>query len=100
MNTRPSQILDDLERIVAEERDAIVRLDSAAIEALSSQKEELVTALATAGVPTDTHARLAALVGKLKRNCLLLVHARDLTKSLLGQGPGESRRAVRVSIEG
>ncbi len=78
------------------ERDAIRRLDVAAVEEASKTKEEILAAI-RATPPSERAGlmnALAPLRSDLRRNLVLLAHARDSLRGAL-----ESARKTRVSTE-
>jgi hypothetical protein len=97
----PKGLQRELRAVLEAERDAIRRLDSERIMEASRSKEALVAIVAGAAEPERTpllHA-LAELRVDLKRNLVLLAHARDFVRDAVELarvrtgGPG-----VRVSI--
>jgi hypothetical protein len=77
--------LDTLDQVLEAERDAIRRLDGAAVDATAAQKLDLVRLLTT--LEPAERARLAprlrTLVGKLRQNGVLLAHARSILRDIL-----------------
>ena len=78
-------ILDRLEQVLEEEREAIRRLDGPKVEALAKEKEEGVGALAGLDVSERRKVvqRLQALKGDLRRNGILLDHAKRILADIL-----------------
>ncbi len=92
--------IDQLERLLREERDAIKRLDGARVLAFAKQKEELVASLvADAGLDAGRKDRLRRLVPALRENGVLLAHARDIVRDALGAAGvvARSERAASTS---
>lgn len=99
----PSELaLDRLEQLLDEERDALRRLDGARVEALTDEKSALVHALPES-LPArpDLAPRLRALAAGLRRNAVLLAHARDCLRDVLAvvhEAPGPA--AAHLSLHG
>lgn len=98
----PEQALDRIERLLDEERDALRRLDGARVEALTDEKATLVRGLPESlpGRP-DLAPRARAVAAGLRRNAVLLAHARDCLRDVLAavqEAPG--RAAVHLSLHG
>lgn len=74
-----------LERVLREEREAIRRLDGAAVLELAREKESSMAALkAIQGSLDDRQkARVRALVPALRQNGILLAHARDILRDAI-----------------
>jgi flagellar biosynthesis/type III secretory pathway chaperone len=78
-------ILDRLEQLLEEERCAVRKLDGARVQAVAEEKLALVQRLSA----IDRRERAAVapkirvLVAKLRRNGILLVHARGILAELL-----------------
>lgn len=74
-----------LEALLREERAAITAMDAVAVEAAAFEKERLFAVLArTDGSERRAHAvRLRAVVAELRRNGVLLAHARDCLRDVL-----------------
>ncbi len=92
----PDQLLTDMRAALDAERDAIRRLDAAAVIQASETKERILEALRTA--PPAERPALASALGELKlelrRNLLLLAHARDYLREaleLFGRGRLDAR---------
>lgn len=94
------EIMTELERLLQEERAAVLRLDSQTLDDLAVRKEAVLARLTKTPFDATHRQRLGQVVAQLKNNCLLLVHARELTKSLLSTIAGDSRRGVHVSVNG
>src|SRR5579859_6163281 len=79
------QILDRLDAVLSNERVAIRRLDGAGVEAAAAEKAALVNQLVTQ--PSERRAaaagRIADLARQLRRNGVLLVHARGIMRDVL-----------------
>ena len=96
----PADLLRELRSVLESERDAIRRLDSARITEASRRKETLVAIVAGAVEPERTpllHA-LAEVRGDLKRNLVLLAHARDFVRDAVERTRARTGTGVRVSI--
>lgn len=105
--------LATLERLLVEEREAVIRLDATQVGRIAEEKESLIGILRD-GLPTlgeEHHARLRALRDALRHNTVLLAHARDLLRDALAAfhveeptGAGLPRSAprpgARISIRG
>ena len=85
------QLVTDMRAALAAERDAIRRLDVQAVNEAAATKEKLLGTLKDA--PASDRAALVAALGELKmdlrRNLVLLAHARDYlreTVELFGKG--------------
>lgn len=77
--------LDELERLLREERDAIRTLDGTKVLAFAKRKEEIVRSLVGPGASLEAaqSQRLKALVPALRHNGVLLAHARDIMRDAL-----------------
>jgi hypothetical protein len=81
----PESVLGKLEQLLEEERLAIRRLDGARVEACADEKVALfghIMAL-DAKRRSTLAPRLKALVAQLRRNGVLLVHARSILADVL-----------------
>jgi hypothetical protein len=87
----PLSQLDELEKILADERIAVRALDAPAVLAFARRKEALVTTLPNP-LPEAARARLRGLTPALRHNGVLLAHARGLLRDAL--------RAVRPDTLG
>lgn len=99
-------ILTRLLALLLEERDAIVRFDTAQVERFTGEKEALVAAL-RAGPPLSAGAasRCRALQEAVRQNLALLSHGRaclrDVVASLGRGGPrGGARPGLHVRVTG
>lgn len=90
--------VERLDELLREERGAIRRMDGAALEALAAEKDELVRAMLR-GDP-DTREALRARTPSLRRNLLLLTHARDCLRDVLDATTGPHARKHRISLRG
>lgn len=88
---KAEQLVTSMRATLAAEREAIRRLDVQGVNAAAAAKEKLLGALKDA--PTSERAALVAALGELKtelrRNLVLLAHARDYlreTVELFGKG--------------
>lgn len=105
--------LAQLTRLLAEERDAVIRLDAALVVRIAEEKESLIAVLRD-GLPTlgeEHRSTLRELRDDLRLNTVLLAHARDLLRDALaafhieeptGGGLPRStfRPGARISIRG
>jgi hypothetical protein len=84
--------LTELEGLLAEEREAIRKLDGARVIEFATRKQVLVAALtAERGAMTKaTAARLRALTPALRHNGILLAHARDVLRDAIAAARAES----------
>jgi cellobiose-specific phosphotransferase system component IIA len=100
------QLLSELAETLREERAALIRLDTEAIERSAADKSRLSDALAQrrSELTTAHRARLDALQTDLRHNLILLVHAKDHIQSTLGiltgcnSLPGQMRKLVADSV--
>ena len=97
-------VLLELERVLRDERTALVALDAAAIGAISRNKAELESELATfvhQKVVTQS-GRLINVKRQLQENLVLLVQARDFIQHRLGiePRPAVSNRASTPAVSG
>jgi len=74
--------LSRLETVVRAEREAIGKLDSAAVLQFTEEKRALLEEL-TRELPRGSIERLQALRRDLQHNLILLAHARDLVRDAL-----------------
>ena len=92
-----SLLLETLRAILVEERDAIRRLDSDAMDRASDAKEAVLAELHA--VPFDDRPplieALAELQPELRHNMILFVHA----AACIAEARRESKRAMRASQE-
>jgi hypothetical protein len=81
----PELVITKLEQLLDEERLAIRRLDGARVEACASEKVALFGHLMTLDAKGRSilAPRLKALVAQLRRNGVLLVHARSILADVL-----------------
>jgi hypothetical protein len=98
----PDALLTELRAVLAAERDAIRGLDSAAI-VTAAQKKEALLAIVTSAGEAERPAFLRALVTvreDLKRNLVLLAHARDFARDALARSrPQVTLTGARVSVQ-
>jgi len=102
--TAPSEVLDALMSTLAEERAAIRRFDTAAVERTASEKQRLadeISAMSTADLAPFSR-KLLLLRAELRRNGVLLAHARTCVEEVLDvvrprQG-GARRGALRARL--
>ncbi len=98
----PEQSLDRIERLLDEERDALRRLDGARVDALTDEKAALIHGL-HGSLPgrADLAPRMRAVAAGLRRNAVLLAHARDCLRDVLAavhEAPGPA--SVHLSLHG
>jgi hypothetical protein len=94
------ELVSAMRSALAAERDAIRRLDSAAVDEASHLKEKLLEAVLRTG-PADRLPLLEGLLlvrDELKRNLVLLAHARDCMRDahLHAQALGKSRMSIQL----
>jgi hypothetical protein len=81
------RILNELQNVLSEERQALVRLDGAAIEELAERKLELDAALRRSARSRQLDAGEIDALGRMRAaalgNQLLLVHARSCVKGIV-----------------
>lgn len=98
----PDALLDALRTVLVAERDAIRHLDSAAVVAASQTKEALLAIVANAG-EAERRPMLQALAQvreELKRNLVLLAHARDFVRDAIARSrPQSAATGVRISVQ-
>lgn len=98
----PDALLGELRAVLVAERDAIRRLDSAAIVTASQSKEALLAIVTSAGEAERTPMleALAQVRGELKRNLVLLAHARDVVRDAVARSrPQCSGPGARISVQ-
>jgi len=76
------EAIAELRRLLAEEREAIRRLDASRVLEFARRKQELVETLrdARGSFSPATAAALRSLVPALRHNGILLAHARDILR--------------------
>lgn len=93
----PRDALDRLRAVLDAERAAIRSLDGAAVERFAAEKSSILDALHAAAARGDPGALdgLGALAEPLRRNVILLAHARDCLTDAMGlrAPPGAAARA-------
>ncbi len=95
----PRDALARLAALLEEERVALRMLDAAKVAALAEEKAAIVEALQDGRDQFDrplTEA-LAPLVAELRRNCVLLAHARDVVRDAVEHA---RRGGPRLSARG
>ncbi|MGD0677150.1 MAG: hypothetical protein ABSC94_17175 [Polyangiaceae bacterium] len=77
--------IEQLEQLLKDEREAIRRLDGATVLAFARRKQELMLQLQGRDGKLDARvaSRLRALVPALRKNSVLLAHARDILRDAL-----------------
>ena len=98
----PESFLDELKGVLGSERDAIRRLDATTI-AIANEKKEALLALVSNASAADKPGLIMAL-GQvredLKRNLILLAHARDLVREAVRRAsPAGLPDGARISIK-
>ena len=98
----PETFLDELKGVLGSERDAIRRLDASTI-AVANEKKEALLALVSNASEADKPGLVMA-VGQvredLKRNLILLAHARDLVREAVARAhPAHLPTGARISIK-
>lgn len=114
----PEATLDELDDLLVRERAAIVALDSETTLRLAEEKAALMDWLGPlVRGRADSEGRLRTSTRKLRDNCLLLAHARDCIRDVMGSyarelnasgpashgpRPGEApaRRGLKISVRG
>ncbi len=96
------EVLAELRGVLAEERDAVARLDHDAVDGLTARKHAIVGALeALPPAPLDGETRRLVTRARLElaANAALIAVARDGISAVLGHAPGVGydRRAHRYS---
>lgn len=79
------EVLGRLESLIAEEREAIRRVDARRVGALADEKEALMRAISGGGLeaPPDLLGRFRSIVAALRDNGVLLVHARNCVRDVV-----------------
>ncbi|MFO0553013.1 MAG: hypothetical protein U0271_31790 [Polyangiaceae bacterium] len=85
-----AELLKRAEELFESERQAIVELDSERVTALELEKHAIEVEMARlvsggvarGGVSREDRAHVERVVSLARRSCMLLAHARDLTRSL------------------
>ncbi len=98
--TSATELIQALRGALAEEREAIRRLDIAAVTRANATKTELLETVRSApsGPARDALVRaIGELREDLKRNLILLVHARGLVHDAIEQCRGPAARPARLS---
>ena len=98
----PDALLSELRAVLAGERDAIRHLDSAAIVVASQRKEALLAIVASTGEVERTPMlqALAQVREELKRNLLLLAHAREFVRDAVTRArPQGTCTGARISVQ-
>lgn len=96
--------LAEMRRVLEEERNAIRRVDAKRVEEAARAKEALLAAITT-GSPSEADKKtmlegLAEVREELKRNLVLLVHARDCVREAITRGrPNGTMPGARLSIQ-
>lgn len=93
--------LDELERLLREEREAIRALDGARVLAFAQRKEDLVRSLVGPDGSLDAaqSERLRALLPALRQNGVLLAHARDIVRDALAAVGMATKPAHSISAQ-
>jgi hypothetical protein len=91
--------LDEIEKLLPIEADALKRLDRDRIDDIVGQKlalfETLRSALGTGQVAVSHRAQLERVKKSALHNQVLLVHARDCTRSVIALATGERGNSLR-----
>lgn len=92
----PEEILDAMDAVLTGEREALRRLDGAAVARAAAEKERLLGALRAADLAarSDLAPRWQALRAGLQRNLVLLAHARDCLDDVLATAAPGARLSV------
>ncbi len=77
-----AEVLAELEQLLEDEREAIRRLDGQRVLALAGRKQALFAMLCESpqSLSHDAVVRLQALMPQLRRNGVLLAHARNILR--------------------
>ncbi len=86
----------ELQTLLAEEREAILRLDGAAVFDMAQRKRALVTRLRDERGPLSPQAATSfrALLPALRHNGILLAHGRDVLRDAITAARAERRTAA------
>jgi flagellar biosynthesis/type III secretory pathway chaperone len=89
-------LLAELEQVLVEESAALKRLDRAAIDRAAEAKERILAGLASSGLKLDATQREGAerIRKHALRNQMLLAHARDSVRQVLGTASGRPSSPV------
>ncbi len=81
-----SDLLDDLSEVIGQERAALLALDTGVLDEFAARKVHLVETLSgwQGDVSPEHSERLSDLQKQLRYNLVLLVHARDHVKGVVG----------------
>lgn len=95
------ELIRTMHAALAEERQGIRRLDADAVARATAAKEAVLTELQHAKPEerAELHAALAEVKGELRRNLVLLAHARDFLKEaveLCSQPGGRARLQAKL----
>jgi hypothetical protein len=99
-------LLVELEAVLAEESCALKKLDRAAIDRTTEEKERLLLAIASSGLKLEVSHRTALerLRKQALRNQMLLAHARDGVRQVLALASGRPSSPVlgglRLDVRG
>lgn len=103
-NQTLDQHLDRLGQVLADERTALIRMDSEAIESAAIEKNALSEAIReqSASLSQLQREKLRSIQGRVQQNLILLTHARDFLHNTLGisctsQGPLARQSLPHVS---
>lgn len=93
---------DELRALLSEERLAIRKLDSAAVAAAAERKQQLLEVLTACAVDdrATVLSELGALVPELRRNGVLLAHARDFLRDAIAAARGDPAEDVSTRASG
>ena len=94
-------VVDELRAVLAAERDAIRRLDGPAVTRASEEKERILAAIQ--GAPPAERAPLLASLREvredIRKNLVLLAHARDCMRDAIEACAPAGPRRARVRTE-
>ena len=99
-------LLAELERVLLSEAEALRRLDRAGIDAAAVEKDRILQAVASSGLKLEANQRQAVekLRNRALRNQMLLAHARDGVRQVLGMASGRPASPVlgglRLDVRG
>lgn len=99
----PEARLDQIERLLDEERAAIRSLDGERVSAIADEKLSLLSDLQLRlEGRRDLSDRLRTMTANLRRNAVLLANARDCLRDVIAAHPAaaQSQTAPRLSMRG
>ena len=97
-----TDVLDRLEALLEEEREALTRLEAARVVVLTEEKETIVLALSE-GMPTassDDREQFARLLADMRRNVVLYAHALDCLRDAVLVLKTHTTAPKRIDVTG